>query len=98
MAVIAIMLWPLVMSFFASINTPEDASNPPDTYLPHSLSFDNYLSTIHYHAGIATCIGNSLAVAAMTIIFCLVLAVPAGCCLSRFNLPGIEAIFLILLA
>lgn len=97
-AVIIIMLWPLVMSFFASIKSPDEAARPPPNYLPHSLSFDNYLSIIHYHAGIASYVGNSLAVASMTILFCLALSVPAGYSLARFDVPGKEVIFLILLA
>ena len=97
-AVIIIMLWPLVMSFFASIKSPDEAARPPPNYLPHSLSFDNYLSIIHYHAGIASYVGNSLAVASMTILFCLALSVPAGYSLARFDMPGKEVIFLILLA
>lgn len=97
-AVIVVMLWPLVMSFFASIKTPDEAASPPPHYLPHSLSFDNYLSIIHYHAGIPTYVGNSLAVAGMTIVLCLVLSVPAGYGLARFDIPGKEVLFLILLA
>ncbi len=97
-AVIVIMMWPLVMSLFASIKTPDEATTPPPSYLPHSFSFENYLSIIHYHAGIATYVGNSLAVAALTILFCVVLSVPAGYALARFDLPGKEVIFLILLA
>lgn len=97
-AVIVVMLWPLVMSFFASIKTPDEAASPPPNYLPHSLSFDNYLSIIHYHAGIMTYVGNSLAVAGMTILLCLILSVPAGYALARFDIPGKEVLFLILLA
>ena len=97
-AVIVIMLWPLVMSFFASIKSPDEASTPPPNYLPHSLSFENYRSIINYHAGLATYVGNSLSVAALTIIFCLALSVPAGYGLARFPIPGKEVIFLILLA
>ena len=97
-AVIAIMIWPLLMSFFASIKTPEEAATPPPSYFPHSLSFQNYLDIFSYQAGIGVYVSNSLAVAALTIVFCLVLSVPAGFSLARFDLPGKEIIFLILLA
>jgi multiple sugar transport system permease protein len=97
-ALIIIMLWPLVMSFFASIKTPDEAVTPPPTYLPHSFSFENYQAIITYHAGLATYVGNSLAVAGMTILFCLALSVPAGYGLARFDVPGKEVLFLILLA
>ena len=97
-ALIIIMLWPLVMSFFASIKTPPEAATPPPSYLPHTFSFENYHSIITYHAGLATYVGNSLAVAGLTIIFCLALSVPAGYGLARFNIPGKEILFLIILA
>jgi multiple sugar transport system permease protein len=41
---------------------------------------------------------NSLVVAGLTILFCLVLSAAAGHALARFPLPGKEVIFLILLA
>ena len=97
-AIITIMLWPLVMSFLASIKPAAEAASPPPQYLPQALSFENYQSIIDYHAGLAVYVGNSLAVAGMTIVFCLVLSVPAGYGLARFNIPGKEIIFLILLA
>ena len=97
-AVIAIMIWPLLMSFFASIKSPVEASTPPPSYFPHSLSLENYLQIFHYQAGIGVYVGNSLAIAALTIVLCLVLSVPAGFSLARFELPGKEIIFLVLLA
>jgi multiple sugar transport system permease protein len=97
-AIIIIMLWPLVMSLLASIKTPDEAATPPPSYLPHTFSLENYMSIITYHAGLAVYVGNSLAVAAMTIVFCLVLSVPAGYGLARFDFPGKEVVFLILLA
>ena len=97
-ALIVIMLWPLVMSFFASIKSPDEAVTPPPNYLPHSLSFENYMSIITYHAGLAVYVGNSLAVAGLTIAFCLILSVPAGYGLARYDVPYKEVMFLFLLA
>ena len=96
--VIAVMLFPIVMSFFASIKTPTEASSYPPSYLPHTLSVENYVKVLNYQAGLATYVYNSLSVAFFTIVFCLVLAVPAGYGLARFNLPGKEIIFLVLLS
>jgi multiple sugar transport system permease protein len=96
--IVAMMLFPLVVSFFASIKTPQDAVAVPPTYLPHSLSLENYLKVYNYQAGLPTYVFNSLAVAFLTIVFCLALAVPAGYGLARFRVPGKEAIFLFLLA
>lgn len=96
--VIALMLFPIVVSFFASIKTQADASAYPPTYFPHALSLENYLNVVHFQAGLQTYLTNSLLVAGLTIVFCLALAVPAGYGLARFNVPGKEVLFLILLA
>ena len=97
-AVMLVMLWPLAMSFLASIKPPPEAASPPPHYLPQSLSLDNYLAMATYHKGIWVYTANSLSVAAMTIILCLVLAVPAGYGLARFPVPGKDLWFLLLLA
>lgn len=98
LALITIMLWPLVMSFLASIKPSAEAATAPPHYLPRSLSAENYLTVYNYHAGLGTYVLNSLIVAFLTILFCLLLAVPAGFGLARFNLPMKEVLFLLLLA
>ncbi|HVW93908.1 MAG TPA: carbohydrate ABC transporter permease, partial [Devosia sp.] len=93
----ALMLAPVVLSFFASIKTHADASATPPTYLPHSFSLDNYAAIYNYQAGLWTYVGNSLEVAALAICLVMVLAIPAGYGLARFNFPGKEILFLVLL-
>jgi multiple sugar transport system permease protein len=97
-ALIAIMIAPLVLSFFASIKPPAEASKVPPNYLPHSLSIGNYTRIYEFQAGLPTYLSNSLIVAALTIVFVLILAIPAGYGLARFRVPFKEAWFLLLLA
>lgn len=97
-AVAAIMLFPLVMCLSASIKTPAEASASPPHYWPTSVSIENYLKVFHYQAGLPVYLFNSVAVAALTIGICLVLAVPAAYGLARFRLPAKEIIFLVLLS
>jgi len=96
-AIMTLMLFPLAMSLFASLKTPADASLVPPHYLPATPSIENYLKVFHYQAGLQSYLFNSLAVAALTILMCLALAVPAGYGLAAFPLPAKEAIFLLLL-
>src|SRR5271166_1499750 len=98
LGVIAIMGAPLVLSFLASIKTPEDASAVPPHYLPGALSLENYLKVIDYEAGLANYVGNSALVALITIAASIALAAPAGYGLARFTMRGKEIAFLILLA
>jgi multiple sugar transport system permease protein len=94
----ALMLSPLVMSFFASIKTANEAQSVPPSYFPHALSAENYVKVADYGLGLWTYLFNSLGVAALAIVMCLVLSVTAGYGLARFKIPGKEVIFLILLA
>jgi multiple sugar transport system permease protein len=97
-AVITVMAAPIVLSGLASIKTAADASAIPPHYLPRAPSFENYAKVIRFQAGLATYVGNSALVAAMTIAACLMLATPAGYGLARFAMRGKEVAFLILLA
>jgi multiple sugar transport system permease protein len=97
-AVIAIMLAPVVLSFLASIKPAAEARQSPPTYIPQSLSIENYLKVFDYQAGLWTYVGNSLLVASFTILLCLVLAVPAGYGLARFKIKAKEFWFILLLA
>ena len=96
--VIVVMGAPLALSFLASIKTPADASAVPPHYLPHALSFDNYLKVINFGEGLATYVANSGLVALITIAACIALAAPAGYGLARFTMRGKEIAFLVLLA
>ena len=98
LAVCALTLLPLVMTFLSSIKTPVEASAVPPHYLPSALSIENYLKVLHYQAGLGTYLFNSLAVAFLTIVLCLVLAIPAGYGLARFRMPARETIFVLLLS
>lgn len=97
-AISTIMLLPLVLSFIASIKTPAEARQSPPSYLPSQLSLENYLKVFEYQAGLWSYLSNSLAVAGLTIVLCLVLAVPAGYGLARFKIRGKEFWFILMLA
>jgi multiple sugar transport system permease protein len=97
LALSAIMLAPLVVSISASLKTTEEASAIPPTYFTHHLSLDSYHRLWSYQAGLPTYLFNSGAAAAMTILFCLLLTIPAGYALARFPVPGKEFIFVFLL-
>lgn len=93
----ALMLAPIVVSFLASIKTVDDATAVPPHYLPQALSIESYQKICHYQAGLWVYVGNSVAVAALAIVLVILLTVPAGYGLARFNFPGKEFLFLLLL-
>jgi len=92
-----VMLLPLVFSILASLKpTAESASSPP-TYVPHALSFDSYQRLWSYQEGLPVYLANSFGAALLTIVFTLLLTVPAGYALARFPIPFKEVIFVVLL-
>jgi multiple sugar transport system permease protein len=97
-AIIAMMLFPILMAFLTSIKTPEAAMSTPPSYLPTALSLQSYLHIYNYQAGLPTYLFNSFAVALSTIILCVILSVTAGYGLARFNIPFKEPLFLVLLS
>jgi multiple sugar transport system permease protein len=96
-ALCTIMITPLALTILASLKTTREAAALPPTYVPHELSFDSYVKLWNYQAGLLTYVANSGITACLTILFCLVLTIPAGYALARFPVPGKEVIFVILL-
>jgi multiple sugar transport system permease protein len=91
------MLAPIVFSVLQSLKTRGEAAAVPPTYFPHEISLDNYARLWTYQAGLPTYFGNSLITAFLTILFTLLLTIPAGYALARFPVPGKEIIFVFLL-
>ncbi|NGO50765.1 carbohydrate ABC transporter permease [Allomesorhizobium camelthorni] len=96
-AVCTVMLLPLVASVLASLKSTEEAAAAPPTYIPHGLSLDSYERLWNYQAGLPVYFSNSLGAAALTILFCLALTIPAGYGLAKFRIPAKEALFVVLL-
>jgi multiple sugar transport system permease protein len=96
--VAVIMLAPLLASVLASLKTNEEAAAVPPTYFPtQGLSLDSYMKLWGYQAGLMTYVGNSLVTAFLAIAFTLLLTIPAGYALARFEIPAKEALFVFLL-
>jgi multiple sugar transport system permease protein len=96
-AICTVMLLPLIYSVLASLKPTAEAAATPPTYVPHGLSLDSYQRLWGYQEGLLTYLGNSFGAAVLTIIFTLLLTVPAGYALARFPIPAKELIFVVLL-
>jgi multiple sugar transport system permease protein len=97
LAVSAVFLAPLVVTFGASLKSTVEAAALPPTYFPHALSLDSYERLWTYQDGLPTYLFNSGGTAMLTILFCLALTIPAGYGLARFPVPGKEFLFVFLL-
>ncbi|MEV6489150.1 carbohydrate ABC transporter permease [Actinoplanes sp. NPDC051633] len=96
-ALCTIMLLPLVASMLASVKPTAEAAASPPTYVPDVFSLDSYQRLWTYQEGLPTYLLNSLGTAALTIVFTLLLTVPAAYALARFSVPVKEFIFVVLL-
>lgn len=94
----AIFLFPLVMVVLTSLKSPAEAVASPPTYLPQELSFGNFINLWGAGRGLGVHIGNSVAVALMTVGLTLVLSTLAGYGLARSSFRGSGVVFLLLLA
>jgi multiple sugar transport system permease protein len=96
-AICVVMLAPMFFSVMASLKSTQEASAIPPTYFTHQLSLDSYHRLWAYQEGLPTYLINSGGVALLTIVFCLLLTIPAGYSLARFPVPAKEAFFVFLL-
>ena len=92
-----LFLFPIIWSALNSIKPPPEAVAVPPTYLPSSFSLENYRKVIDYGHGLLQYLFNSAAVAVVTIIGTIVLSTLAGYGFSRFDFPGKNALFILVL-
>ena len=97
LALLAIMLFPLMMSLLTSVKPAGEAATWPPNYLPSRLSLNNYVEMYKYQAGLPLYLINSFSVAFMAIGGCVILASLAGFGLARFSIPYKEFFFLLLI-
>lgn len=97
LALCTLMLTPLLLSISASFKSTAEAAALPPVYLPTAITLDSYERLWTYQAGLPTYLLNSFGTAFLTIVFVLILTVPAAYALARFPIPGKEVMFVGLL-
>lgn len=98
LVVAAAFLFPLVMVLLTSVKSPTEAVASPPTYLPHQLSFENFVHLWQAGRGLGVHLGNSVLVALLTVLLTVVLSAFAGYGLARSTFRGSGLVFLLLLA
>ncbi|KQW08577.1 ABC transporter permease [Leifsonia sp. Root4] len=87
-----IFLFPLVWSAFASVS-PQGG-----TAQSEGFGFGNYVKLMNYDAGLPTYILNSVIVSGLTVILVAFISLLAGYAFARFEFPGKNLLFLMVLA
>lgn len=93
-----LFLFPLVWSTLNSFKTPNEASASPPTLWPQEWSTQNYDELIANGEGLGQYIGNSLFVAAVSVVLTIVIATLGGYGFARFRFRGKNIVFLAVIA
>ena len=98
--VLAILfLFPILWSLLNSLKKPSESLAVPPTYLPTEIVFENYTQlTAFGNYGVAGHVENSTIVALITVVGSLVLSTLGGYGFARFNFPGKNALFIMVLS
>lgn len=93
-----VFLFPIVWTMTSSLKPPREAVAVPPLLLPSQLSIENYLKLDRYGEGLSQYFLNSLATAAMTVTGSIILSTLGGYGFSRFQFPGKNILFVMILA
>lgn len=94
-----LFLFPIGWSLLNSLKKPSEALSVPPTYLPTEIVFENYTQlTAFGNYGVVGHVENSAIVALITVVGSLVLSTLGGYGFARFNFPGKNALFIMVLS
>ncbi|MGF7163003.1 multiple sugar transport system permease protein [Rhodoligotrophos appendicifer] len=86
LAVTVVFLFPIYWLFAVSFKTPDEIFSYPPTWLPSSLSFDNFIQL--FRGGDVRAIGNSIVIAGVSTILAMVMGTIAAYSIARFKTGG----------
>jgi multiple sugar transport system permease protein len=86
-------LFPLLWALLNSLKTTDEANRQPPTWLPQSLSLDNYRNLTTFDQGIGVYLVNSFLVSGFTVIGSVVICVLGGYGFARFAFRGKTVLF-----
>ncbi|MBY2922530.1 carbohydrate ABC transporter permease [Rhizobium leguminosarum] len=89
---------PIVWSFANSFKPVAAALADPAALFSKAFSLENYRRLEHVGAGWYVYAGNSVLIAAGTVILTVLVAVPAGYGFSKFRFPGQSLLFVLIMA
>ena len=91
-------LFPLVWTVIASFKPAAEGNLFPPSLWPSHISIENYQTLRDFGDGIWRYVGNSVLVAVITVLGATLLSLLAGYGFSRFQFPGKNIVFVIILA
>jgi len=86
-------LFPLIWAALNSVKTSDEANQQPPTWLPHSLSLQNYRSLAGFDQGIGTYLVNTVVLCMFTVVGSVVVCVLGGYGFARYHFRGRSVLF-----
>lgn len=93
-----VFIFPLVWTVIASFKPAAEGNVFPPSLWPSHISAENYQTLLNFGDGLWRYVGNSAAVAAITVGGAVLLSLLAGYGFSRFQFPGKNVVFVAILA
>ena len=97
-ALAAVFVFPLIWTVIASFKPAAEGNLFPPTLWPSHISAENYRTLRDFGDGIWRYAGNSLLVAAITVLGATALSLLGGYGFSRFQFPAKNVVFVLILA
>jgi len=89
----AAFLSPLIWAALNSVKPTDEANRQPPTWLPHSLSFQNYAHLTSFDQGIGTYLVNTILLCLFTVVGTVVVCVLGGYGFARYAFRGKNILF-----
>jgi multiple sugar transport system permease protein len=86
-------LFPLIWAALNSVKTTDEANQQPPTWLPHSLSLQNYDKLSSFDQGIGTYLLNTILLCLFTVVGSVVVCVLGGYGFARYSFRGRSLLF-----
>jgi multiple sugar transport system permease protein len=86
-------LFPIIWAGLNSVKTTDEANAQPPTWLPHSLSLQNYRTLSGFDQGIGTYLVNTILLCVLTVVISVVVCLLGGYGFARYTFRGKNLLF-----
>ena len=86
-------LFPIIWAALNSVKTTDEANAQPPTWLPHSLSLQNYRTLSGFDQGIGTYLVNTILLCVLTVVISVVVCLLGGYGFARYTFRGKNLLF-----
>jgi multiple sugar transport system permease protein len=88
-----VFLFPLIWAGLNSVKTTDEANQQPPSWLPHSLSLQNYQTLSGFDQGIGTYLVNTIGLCLLTVVGSVVVCLLGGYGFARYTFRGKGLLF-----